>query len=210
MLLKLWRDEKPDYLVVAFDAPTPTFRHRAFAEYKATRAKAPDAFRPQVVLVKQVLKTMGIPFWEIEGYEADDLMGAAVQQAKQKGLQVVLVTGDMDALQLVGDGVTVLMPKRGISEMERYDAERVKQEFGVPPELIPDLKGLAGDTCPASPESETRQQRGCCNSLALLKPFWKTLRKSLSQDCRRTLFASPNKQNFANNSPPSRLMLRWS
>jgi DNA polymerase-1 len=86
MLLKLWRDEKPDYLVVAFDAPTPTFRHRAFAEYKATRAKAPDAFRPQVVLVKQVLKTMGIPFWEIEGYEADDLMGAAVQQAKQKGL----------------------------------------------------------------------------------------------------------------------------
>jgi DNA polymerase I len=146
MLLKLWRDEKPDYLVVAFDAPTPTFRHRAFAEYKATRAKAPDAFRPQVVLVKQVLKTMGIPFWEIEGYEADDLMGAAAQQAKQKGLQVVLVTGDMDALQLVGEGVTVLMPKRGISEMERYDAERVKQEFGVPPELIPDLKGLAGDT----------------------------------------------------------------
>jgi len=146
MLIKLWRDEKPDYLVVAFDAPTPTFRHRAFTEYKATRAKAPDAFRPQVVLVKQVLKTMGIPFWEIEGYEADDLMGAAVQQAKQKGLQIVLVTGDMDALQLVGDGVTVLMPKRGISEMERYDAERVKQEFGVPPELIPDLKGLAGDT----------------------------------------------------------------
>ncbi|MCS3918202.1 DNA polymerase I [Fervidibacter sacchari] len=146
MLIKLWREEKPDYLVVTFDAPTPTFRHRAFAEYKATRAKAPDAFRPQVILVKQVLKTMGIPFWEIEGYEADDLMGAAVQQAKQKGLQVVLVTGDMDALQLVGDGVTVLMPKRGISEMERYDAERVKQEFGVPPELIPDLKGLAGDT----------------------------------------------------------------
>jgi len=146
MLIKLWRDEKPDYLVVAFDAPTPTFRHRAFAEYKATRAKAPDAFRPQVVLVKQVLRTMDIPFWEIEGYEADDLMGAAVQQAKQKGLQVVLVTGDMDALQLVGDGVIVLMPKRGITEMERYDAERVKQEFGVPPELIPDLKGLAGDT----------------------------------------------------------------
>jgi len=146
MLIKLWRDEKPDYLVVAFDAPTPTFRHRAFAEYKATRAKAPDAFRPQVILVKQVLRTMGIPFWELEGYEADDLMGAVVQQAKQKGLQVVLVTGDMDALQLVGDGVTVLMPKRGISEMERYDAERVKQEFGVPPELIPDLKGLAGDT----------------------------------------------------------------
>jgi DNA polymerase-1 len=146
MLIKLWREEKPDYLVVAFDAPTPTFRHRAFAEYKATRAKAPDAFRPQVVLVKQVLRTMGIPFWEIEGYEADDLMGAAVQQAKQKGLQVVLVTGDMDALQLVGDEVIVLMPKRGITEMERYDAERVRQEFGVPPELIPDLKGLAGDT----------------------------------------------------------------
>ncbi|MFN3422276.1 MAG: 5'-3' exonuclease H3TH domain-containing protein, partial [Armatimonadota bacterium] len=145
MLLKLWREEQPDYFVVTFDAPTPTFRHRAFAEYKATRAKAPDAFRPQVLLLKQLLKTIGIAFWELEGYEADDLMGAVVQKARQKGLQVILVTGDMDALQLVGEGVTVLMPKRGISEMERYDTERVLQEFGVPPERIPDLKGLAGD-----------------------------------------------------------------
>lgn len=145
MLLKLWREEKPDYLVVAFDAPMPTFRHRAFAEYKATREKAPDAFRPQVALVKQVLKTMNIPFWELEGYEADDLMGTAARQAREKGLQVVLVTGDIDALQLVGNGVTVLMPKRGISEMERYDAEKVEREFGIPPKLIPDLKGLAGD-----------------------------------------------------------------
>ncbi|MFN4179881.1 MAG: DNA polymerase I [Armatimonadota bacterium] len=145
MLLKLWREEQPDYFAVTFDAPTPTFRHRAFAEYKATRTKAPDAFRPQVPLLKQLLKTMGIAFWELEGYEADDLMGVIAQKARQKGLQVILVTGDMDALQLVGEGVTVLMPKRGISEMERYDAERVLQEFGVPPERIPDLKGLAGD-----------------------------------------------------------------
>ncbi len=145
MLLRLWREENPDYLAVAFDVPTPTFRHRLFADYKATRAKAPDAFRPQVALLKQALKTMNIAFWEIEGYEADDLMGAAVRQAKEQGLQVILVTGDMDALQLVGDGVTVLMPKRGISEMERYDVQRVVQEFGVPPERIPDLKGLAGD-----------------------------------------------------------------
>ncbi len=146
MVLKLWREERPDYFVVTFDAPTPTFRHRAFAEYKATRAKAPDAFRPQVPLLKQLLKTMGIAFLELDGYEADDLMGAIVQKARQKGLQVVLVTGDMDALQLVDEGVTVLMPKRGISEIERYDAQRVLQEFGVPPERIPDLKGLAGDT----------------------------------------------------------------
>ena len=145
MLLKLWREERPDYLVVTFDAPTPTFRHRSFPDYKATRAKAPDAFRPQVALLKQVLKTLGIPFWELDGYEADDLMGAAVQKARQKGVEVVLVTSDMDALQLVGDGVIVLMPKRGISEMERYDTERVRQEFGVPPHLVPDLKGLAGD-----------------------------------------------------------------
>ena len=146
MLFKLWREERPDYFVVTFDAPTPTFRHRTFPEYKATRAKAPDAFRPQVPLLKQLLKTMGIAFLELEGYEADDLMGAIALKALQKGLQVVLVTGDMDALQLIGEGVTVLMPKRGISEIERYDAERVLQEFGVPPERIPDLKGLAGDT----------------------------------------------------------------
>ncbi|MCS7192971.1 MAG: DNA polymerase I [Armatimonadetes bacterium] len=146
MLLKLWREEQPDYFVVSFDAPTPTFRHRAFAEYKATRAKAPDAFRPQVQLLKQLLKTIGIAFLELDGYEADDLMGTIVQKAIQKGLQVVLVTGDMDALQLIGEGVTVLMPKRGISEIERYDARKVLQEFSVPPKQIPDLKGLAGDT----------------------------------------------------------------
>jgi len=145
MLLKLWREERPDYLVIAFDAPTPTFRHQQFADYKAQRAKAPDAFRPQVGLLRQILKTVGIAFWELDGYEADDLMATAVAQARPMDVQVVLVTGDMDALQLVGDGVVALMPKRGISEMERYDAERVLQEFGVPPERIPDLKGLAGD-----------------------------------------------------------------
>lgn len=146
MLLKLWREERPDYLVVAFDAPTPTFRHHQFADYKAQRAKAPDAFRPQVGLLRQILKTVGIAFWELDGYEADDLMATAVTQARPMGVQVVLVTTDMDALQLVGESVIALMPKRGISEMERYDAQRVLQEFGVPPERIPDLKGLAGDT----------------------------------------------------------------
>ena len=145
MLLKLWREERPDYLVIAFDGPTPTFRHQQFADYKAQRAKAPDAFRPQVGLLRQILKTVGIAFWELDGYEADDLMATAVTQARPMGVQVVLVTTDMDALQLVGDGVVALMPKRGISEMERYDAERVRQEFGVPPERIPDWKGLAGD-----------------------------------------------------------------
>ncbi len=145
MLLKLWREEQPDYLAVAFDAPVPTFRHRTFAEYKATRAKAPDAFRPQVPLLKKVLQTIGIAILEVEGYEADDVMGTAAQKAKELGLEVVLVTGDMDALQLVGNGVVVLMPKRGISEMERYDSQRVQEEFGIPPDRIPDWKGLAGD-----------------------------------------------------------------
>lgn len=145
MLLKLWREEGPDYLAIAFDAPTPTFRHQQFADYKAQRVKAPDAFRPQGGLLRQILKAAGIPFWELDGYEADDLMATAVAKARPMGVQVLLVTTDMDALQLVGDDVIVLMPKRGISEMERYDARRVLQEFGVPPERIPDLKGLAGD-----------------------------------------------------------------
>lgn len=146
MLFKLLREERPDYLVIAFDAPMPTFRHKAFEAYKAQRAKAPDAFRPQVSLLKQVLRTLNVPVWEIEGFEADDLMGTAVSKAIPLGLQTVLVTGDMDALQLVGRDVTVLMPKQGISQMERYDAERVQKELGVHPKQIPDLKGLAGDS----------------------------------------------------------------
>lgn len=146
MLFKLWREERPDYLVIAFDAPTPTFRHQLFADYKAQRVKAPETFRPQLALLKQVLAAIGVAVWEVDGYEADDLMGTAVALAKkQPNLQVVLVTGDMDALQLVDDRVTVLMPKLGITEMERYDAARVQSELGVPPDRIPDLKGLAGD-----------------------------------------------------------------
>ncbi|MCS7223450.1 MAG: DNA polymerase I [Armatimonadetes bacterium] len=146
MLFRLLRTEKPAYLAVALDSPGPTVRHRLFEGYKATRAKAPDAFRPQVSLLKQILSALGIFVWEKDGYEADDLMGIAVSLARQKNWRVLLVTGDVDALQLVDDNVQVLMPKRGVSQPTLYDLETVIQELGIPPEKIPDFKGLAGDS----------------------------------------------------------------
>ncbi len=145
MLFRLMRTEKPDYLTVALDAPGPTFRHRLYAEYKAKRAKAPEPLRPQVPLLKDVLKAIGIAVWEQEGYEADDLMGVAAGWAGKCNVRVLLVTGDLDALQFVNDHVAVLMPQKGLTQAALYDRSKVAEELGIPPERIPDFKGLAGD-----------------------------------------------------------------
>ncbi|HID07544.1 MAG TPA: DNA polymerase I, partial [Armatimonadetes bacterium] len=145
MLFKLLRELNPTHIAVALDAPGPTFRHEAYAEYKAQRERAPDSFHEQVPWLKQLLNVMGITVWEMPGYEADDIMAAVAQRAKEAGMEVFLVTGDLDALQLVSERTYVLAPKRGITDMLRYDIERVKREQGVLPAQIPDLKALRGD-----------------------------------------------------------------
>jgi len=144
-LLKILNDFQPDYLAVVFDTKAPTFRHELYSEYKSTRSKMPDDMATQLPYISQVLKAMKLPVLEKEGFEADDLMGALAYRFRDQGLDVVLVTGDKDFMQLVGKGVTILNPHRAGQEMEWIDSERVKEKFGVPPEKIVDTLALMGD-----------------------------------------------------------------
>jgi len=144
-LLKVLNDLQPDYCAVAFDKAAPTFRHLASADYKATRPRMADDLRPQFDRVKQVVRALRLPIFEREGYEADDLLGCLARQAAEQGVETVIVTGDMDTLQLVGDHVRVLAPRGRLSETVLYDVAAVREREGVEPAQIPDLKALAGD-----------------------------------------------------------------
>jgi len=143
-LLTLIQKQKPAYLAVVFDTPEPTFRHKIFADYKATRQKMPDQLVEQLPRLREVLEAANIPILELPGYEADDVMGTLGLQAVKRNLDVVMVTGDKDFLQLVRPGVRVLRSKKG--EEEILDEKRVEEWFGVPPDKVIDILGLMGDT----------------------------------------------------------------
>jgi DNA polymerase-1 len=141
MLLKILREEKPDYLAVCFDFPAPTFRHKEFVEYKATRKETPEELKQQIPLAHKIVKALNIPVFEKEGYEADDIIGTLARKASEEGIKTVIVTGDKDALQLVDDSVKVLNEPKNIL----YSKEIIKEKMGVSPGQITDLMGLVGD-----------------------------------------------------------------
>ena len=154
MLIKLLADERPQGVVVCFDKGAPQFRLDHYKEYKAGRAATPDLFKQQLPLIRDVLESLRIPMLELEGYEADDLLATLTKHAREEGCQVIIVTGDRDILQLVRDGVTVIMTRRGISDVIRYDAQTVLERYGVTPEKWIDfvaLKGEASDNLPGVP-----------------------------------------------------------
>lgn len=146
MLIRLLQEKEPDYIAVAFDMEGPTFRHQRFHEYKATRDRAPEDLKPQLALIRKILTAFDIPIYEEGGYEADDVIGTMAQYFKEKGLYTVVVTGDRDALQLVNPQLEVMYTRRGITDIVTYDEKRVQEEYGVPPEMLVDLKGLMGDS----------------------------------------------------------------
>jgi DNA polymerase-1 len=154
MLIKLLADERPQGVVVCFDKGAPQFRLDRYAEYKAGRAETPDLFKQQLPLIREVLESLRIPTAELEGYEADDLLATLTKHAREEGFEVIIVTGDRDILQLVRDRVTVVMTRRGISDVIRYDAPTVLKRYGVAPEKWIDfvaLKGEASDNLPGVP-----------------------------------------------------------
>jgi DNA polymerase-1 len=145
MLINLLRDEQPTHLAVAFDLSRQTFRSAAYAEYKANRSVTPDEFKGQVALVHEVLGVLGIPVLTKENYEADDIIATLTTQAAEGGYEVLICTGDRDALQLVGDTVTVLYPRKGVSDLVRYDPAGVTEKYGLSPAQYPDFAALRGD-----------------------------------------------------------------
>ena len=145
MLINVLRDERPTHVAVAFDRSEPTFRHEQYVEYKANRKETPTDFKGQLSLIFEVLDALGVPRLSLAGYEADDLIATLATQAADSGMSVLIVTGDRDALQLVSDDVTVLMTRRGISDMTRFTPSAVTEKYGLTPAQYPDFAALRGD-----------------------------------------------------------------
>src|SRR5919202_2893128 len=133
MLINVLRDEQPTHLAVAFDVSRKTFRSEIYAEYKANRSESPTDFRGQVSLVQEVLGALHVPVITAEGYEADDVIATLTVQAVEQGMDVLICTGDRDALQLVNEHVTVLYPRKGVSDLTRFTPEEVEAKYGLTP-----------------------------------------------------------------------------
>ncbi|MCD6356543.1 MAG: DNA polymerase I, partial [Anaerolineaceae bacterium] len=144
ILLSLMDREKPEYLAVAFDTGK-TFRSEKYPDYKATRAKMPEELRPQIERIREIVDAFGFPRLEMEGYEADDVLGSIAKKTAAKGMGVKIVTGDRDLLQLVTDRIIVNLASGRQSDAKDYFPENVVEKLGVRPDQVVDLKALIGD-----------------------------------------------------------------
>ena len=144
MLLKIL-EEKPDFVAISFDRPEPTFRHKEYKEYKATREKAPPTLHEQIPYVKEVAEAFDIPIYEVAGYEADDVIGTLAKEAEKEGYDVTILSGDLDPLQLVNKKIKVLTTRKGITDTVLYGEKEVEERYGLKPEQLIDFKALKGD-----------------------------------------------------------------
>ncbi|MFJ6499111.1 DNA polymerase I [Streptomyces virginiae] len=145
MLANTLRDEAPTHFAVAFDVSRKTWRSTEFPEYKANRSKTPDEFKGQVELIGELLDTMHVPRFAVDGFEADDVIATLATQAEAAGFDVLIVTGDRDSFQLVSEHTTVLYPTKGVSELTRFTPEKVEEKYGLTPQQYPDFAALRGD-----------------------------------------------------------------
>jgi len=143
MLLKIIKDLKPDYITAAYDLPAPTFRRKQYAEYKAKRPKKPDELIEQIPKTKEILKGFNIPVLEKQGFEADDIIGTLAK--KFKNIQVLILTGDLDTLQLINKNIKVYALRRGMSDIKIYGGKQVFERYELKPNQMVDYKGLRGD-----------------------------------------------------------------
>jgi len=149
VFLKVIKELKPDFVLAAFDVPFPTFRHKKFKEYKAKRQKAPDELYAQIPKVKEFLRILNVPIYEKEGFEADDIIGTMAKIASRKLAfpkpEIIILTGDLDTLQLINKNIKVYTLKKGVKDAVFYDEEAVKKRYGLRPEQLVDFRGLKGD-----------------------------------------------------------------
>ena len=146
IVLRGFQDIQPDYVAVAFDLSGPTFRHEQFADYKATRQRMPDDLRDQFPKVREVVKALRIPVYEMAGFEADDVIGTLTVEAEQRGLDTTIVTGDLDMLQLVTDRTRLMTTRMGVQNTVIYDPARILERYGLRPDQMIDFKALKGDS----------------------------------------------------------------
>ncbi|MEK4748571.1 DNA polymerase I [Niallia sp. FSL W8-0177] len=146
MLMKIIEEEKPTHALVAFDAGKTTFRHKTFSEYKGGRQKTPPELSEQFPYIRELLKSYGIHHYELENYEADDIIGTLSLQGEKDGFEVVVISGDKDLTQLSSDKTTVYITRKGITDMESYTPDHIQAKYGLTPDRIIDMKGLMGDS----------------------------------------------------------------
>ncbi|MDD7794173.1 DNA polymerase I [Clostridium sp. 'White wine YQ'] len=145
MIFKIEDEIQPDYIIATFDRKAPTFRHEEYTDYKAGRKRMPDELAEQFPVVKDMLALLGIPVFELDGFEADDLLGTISKLGEESDKEVYILTGDRDALQLASDSTKIIITKKGVSEKEIYDHKKMIEDFGVTPTQFIDVKGLMGD-----------------------------------------------------------------
>lgn len=178
---KAVKDFRPDYVAAAFDFPAPTFRHKKYKEYKATREKAPEELLSQIPKVKEILEKFQIPVFEKKGFEADDVIGALVE--KSSDIETIVLTGDLDMLQLVGKKTKVYNLRRGVKDAVLYDIDRVKEKYeGLKPSQLIDFKALRGDPSDNIPGVAGVGEK---TALKLIKEFGSldNLYAKLEKDC---------------------------
>jgi len=146
IVLRGFQDVKPDYVIACFDLPAPTFRHEQYTDYKATRRAMPDDLRDQFPIVREIITAFGVPIYQLEGFEADDLIATLVHQAEEREVDTTIVSGDLDLLQIVSDQTTLMTTRGGVQQTTFYDPAKVMERYGLRPEQMVDFKALKGDT----------------------------------------------------------------
>lgn len=180
MLLKLMQEIRPSHIAVAFDRPKPNFRKELFKGYQAQRPTMDSDLGPQFQVIQDILSAAHISIYYMDGFEADDIIGTLADKAEKAGDISYVVTGDRDMMQLVDKRTKVLMPIKGISEMKLFDEERVKEQFGVPPSLIVELKALQGDASdnyPGVPGVGPKTAAGLVDTYKTVESIYKNLDK---------------------------------
>ncbi len=145
MINKAISDFQPNYILIAFDTPKPTFRHQLYKNYQIQRPKIKDDFKVQIPLVKKAVSAAGLCYLEKDGYEADDIIGSIVEKIKNLPLRIIIITGDRDIFQLIDKNIYVAIPESGLSKIKIYDEEAVKNKLNLLPKSLVDYKALVGD-----------------------------------------------------------------
>ena len=196
IMFKILEEEKPGYLAVAFDVHAPTFRHELYAEYKGTRKPMPEELRQQVPVMKEVLAAMGICTVEQAGLEADDILGTLAKRGEKDGMEVALVSGDRDLLQIAGEHIKIRIPKTkgGRTEIEDYYAKDVLAAWQVTPEQFVDLKALMGDSSdniPGVPKVGPKTAQELMTRFGSLDNIYEHLDEVTKKSIRESLAATP-------------------
>lgn len=191
ILLRVINELKPDYIAAAYDLAAPTFRHIAYEDYKAKRPKAPDELYAQIPRTKEVLKALNIPVLEKEGFEADDVIGTLAKKFTKNGVETLIITGDLDTLQLVNGKIRVYTSRRGLTDTVIYGEKEVEERYGLKVNQMIDYKALRGDPSDNIPGVKGIGEKGACN---LLREFGtlENLYKKLDKLTDKQIIDSPS------------------